>query len=216
MNEVIEKIKKYVKETTILEESGHDWWHIQRVYNNALQINKDEHGKQEVIEIIALMHDLYDGKFCDENITKNIITTLKKLEVYDVLSEDDVENITYSCENISYSKNIECKKHLSKEGLIVQDADRLDSIGAIGIARVFAYGGKIKRNIYNPELQRGEINTEKEYRNKDRDSINHFYEKLLKLKDLMNTETAKKIAIKRHEFMENYLNEFYREWNGEL
>ncbi len=216
MKEQIEKLKKYVKEKTISEESGHDWWHIQRVYKNALNINEKEQANEYLIEIIALLHDLYDTKFYTGNISNQIKYTLKELDMYKSLSKEDIENIAYSCENLSYSKNINNKKSLSKEGMIVQDADRLDSIGAIGIARVFAYGGKVKRNIYNPEQERIEIKTEKEYKELKRDSINHFYEKLLKLKDLMNTKAAKEIALKRHQYMEDYLNEFYKEWNGEL
>ena len=216
MKEHIEKLKKYVKEITISEESGHDWWHIQRVYNNALNINKEEQAKEYLIEIIALLHDLYDSKFYTGNVSNKIIQTLKEINIYELLTKDDIENITYSCENLSYSKNIDNKKSLSKEGMIVQDADRLDSIGAIGIARVFAYGGKVKRNIYNPGQERIEIKSEIEYKNLKRDSINHFYEKLLKLKNLMNTKAAKKISLKRHQYMENYLNQFYKEWNGEL
>lgn len=216
MKESIEKIKKYVKDITLGEESGHDWWHIQRVYNNALLINIEEQANQSLVEIIALLHDLYDSKFYTGNIGEKIISTLKELKVYDSLSEEEIENITYSCENLSYSKNIEEKKKLSIEGMIVQDADRLDSIGAIGIARVFAYGGKVKRNIYNPECQIIQIKTEEDYKKQNRDSINHFYEKLLKLKDLMNTSSAKNIALNRHRFMELYLEEFYKEWNGEL
>lgn len=216
MEDKIEKIKKYVKEITLIEESGHDWWHIHRVYNNALLINEEEKANEFIVITIALLHDLYDSKFYTGNIGEKIIDTLKELEIYDCLSKDEIENITYSCENLSYSKNIEEKKKLSKEGMIVQDADRLDAIGAIGIARTFAYGGKVKRSIYNPESKKIEIDTEDDYRTQNRDSINHFYEKLLKLKDLMNTETAKKVAENRHRFMELYLEEFYKEWNGEL
>ena len=216
MEEKIEKIKNYVKETTLIEESGHDWWHIHRVYNNALLINKEEKANKFLVEVIALFHDLYDSKFFTGNVKEKIIEILKELEVYNSLLPEDIENITHSCENLSFSKNIEGKKKLSLEGMIVQDADRLDAIGAIGIARTFAYGGKIKRSIYNPESQTIEINTENDYKDKNRDSINHFYEKLLKLKGLMNTESAKKIAENRHKFMETYLEEFYKEWNGEL
>jgi len=216
MEENIEKIKKYVKETTFIEESGHDWWHILRVYNNALLINKEAQGNKYLVEIIALFHDLYDSKFFTGNVEEKIIEKLKELDVYDSLSTEDVKNITYSCENLSFSKNIKEKKKLSLEGMIVQDADRLDAIGAIGIARTFAYGGKVKRSIYNPEDKIADINTEENYKNQNRDSINHFYEKLLKLKDLLNTKSAKKIAEHRHKFMEEFLEEFYKEWNGEV
>lgn len=211
---IIEKVEKYVKEKTLGEETGHDWWHIQRVNNNAVLINKVENGNELLVRIIALFHDLYDSKFYQGNVEKKLIETLKTVGIYHLLSENDIYNITYSCENLSYSKNIDEKKNLSIEGMIVQDADRLDALGAIGIARTFAYGGKVKRSIYNPEAKLVEIKTECEYRDLQGDSISHFYEKLLKLKDLMNTEGAKMIANSRHEYMESFLKEFFNEWHG--
>lgn len=213
---IIKKLQNYVREQTIKEETGHDWWHINRVYNNALLINKGENADEFIISIIALFHDLYDYKIFKGNQREKIVETFKELKIYDKFSEKELENILFSCENISYSKNIENKVQLSKEGNIVQDADRLDSIGAIGIARTFAYGGKVKRPIYNPELKRTKIKTEQEYKEQKSDSIGHFYDKMLKLVELFNTETAKKIALNRHLYMEDFLEEFYKEWNGEL
>ena len=213
---IINKIQRFVKEQTIAEESGHDWWHINRVYNNALLINRGEKADELIISTIALFHDLYDYKVFNGNQRDKLIETFKKLSIYDKFSNESLENILFSCENMSYSKNIENKIQLSKEGKIVQDADRLDAIGAIGIARTFAYGGKAKRPIYNPELKRKEIETEQEYKEQKGDSIGHFYDKLLKLKNLFNTETAKKVALTRHIYMEKFLEEFYKEWNGEL
>lgn len=212
---IIEKVKEFVKEQTINEESGHDWWHINRVYNNALLINKGERADEFIISIIALFHDLYDYKVFKGNQREKILDTFKNLHIYDNFSASELENVLFSCENMSYSKNIESTVHLSKEGIIVQDADRLDAIGAIGIARTFAYGGKVKRPIYDPELNRVEIKTEKEYKEQKSDSIGHFYDKLLKLKELLNTNTAKEIALNRHNYMEEFLKEFYKEWNGE-
>lgn len=213
--EVIKKIKDYVKEMTVNESSGHDWWHINRVYNNALLINKGENANEYIISVIALFHDLYDYKFFKGDQKQKLLDTFYELDIYHEFTPEDINNIIYSCENMGYSKNIEQKIKLSKEGTIVQDADRLDAIGAIGIARTFAYGGKAKRPIYNPELQRTEIKTEQEYKEQQADSIGHFYDKLLKLKDLLNTESAKKIALERHKYMEHFLEEFYKEWNGE-
>lgn len=213
---IVKKIQNFVKEQTINEETGHDWWHINRVYNNALLINRGEEANELIISIIALFHDLYDYKIFKGNQREKMLETFKELQIYDKLSKDELENILYSCENMSYSKNIENKVKLSKEGNIVQDADRLDSIGAIGIARTFAYGGKVKRPIYNPELKRAKIKTEQEYKEQKGDSLGHFYDKMLKLKNLLNTETAKKVALNRHVYMEKFLEEFYKEWNGEL
>ena len=213
---ILKKIQNFVKEQTINEATGHDWWHINRVYNNALLINRGEKADELIISTIALFHDLYDYKVFNGNQREKLIETFKELNIYDKFSKEELENILFSCENMSYSKNVENKIQLSKEGKIVQDADRLDAIGAIGIARTFAYGGKIQRPIYNPELNRTEIKTEQEYKELKGDSIGHFYDKLLKLKDLLNTETAKKVALNRHIYMEKFLEEFYKEWNGEL
>lgn len=214
-NKVIEKIKEYVKNEMLNEETGHDWWHVNRVYNNSVYINKIEKANDSIIKIIALLHDLYDSKFVDVNVSKSIINLFKKLEVYKLFKKEDLDNIIYSIENMSYSKNIEKKIKLSKEGEIVQDADRLDAIGAIGIARTFAYGGKVKRPIYEPKIERKAVTTEEEYKNNKQDSIKHFYDKLLKLKDTMNTKTGFKLAEERHKYMEDFLMQFYKEWEGE-
>lgn len=200
---IIKIINYYVKEKYNNESTGHDYYHTIRVKNIALEINKKEHADEFVIIVTALLHDVFDHKFYNGNnsISQEINKLLKKLKILDFISADDLDNILNCCENIGYTANKNEKKKISKEGMIVQDADRLDAIGAIGIARTFAYGGKIGNLIYDPENTK--INT----------TINHFYDKLLKLKDLMNTEQGKKMAIERHEFMENFLNEFYKEWN---
>ncbi len=211
--EIISKIKKYVQEACKNDSTGHDWWHIERVYNNAMLINKKEQANEFILTIIVLMHDLYDHKFFHGNIAKKLKETLQQLQVYEYFSEDDIQNIIYSCENLGFSRNIVEKKELSHEGRIAQDADRLDALGAIGIARTFAYGGKKGKLIYNPN--NNQLVDKKEYNEKESNtSISHFYDKLLKIKDLMNTETAKEIAIERHKFLENFLNEFLDEWNG--
>lgn len=211
--EIINKIKKYVQRVCENDSTGHDWWHIERVYNNAMLINEKEQADKDILTIIVLMHDLYDHKFYNGNIAEKLKETLNQLQVNEYISEEEIQNIIYSCVNLGYSSNIIEKKELSKEGKIAQDADRLDALGAIGIARTFAYGGKKGRLIYNPNDNKT-VNG-KEYAEKGSStSINHFYDKLLKIKDLMNTESAKEIAIERHKYLENYLQEFLDEWNG--
>lgn len=212
-DEIINVIKKYVKSICENDSTGHDWWHIQRVYNNAMQINKKENANEFLITIIVLMHDLYDHKFYNGDVKEALEDTLQKLDVYNYISKEDTENIIHSCINLGFSSNITDIKELSIEGKIVQDADRLDGIGAIGVARTFAYGGKKGKLIYNPDDN--ELVDEKDYNiYGSKTSISHFYDKLLKLKDMMNTNTAKEIAIERHKYLEGFLNEFYDEWNG--
>lgn len=211
--EIINIVKKYVRDMCKDDSSGHDWWHIKRVYNNSKLINQKEKADMFIITLIVLMHDLYDHKFYNGNIEEKLEETLKELNIYEFIEEKDINNIIFSCANLGFSNNFVTKKELSKEGKIVQDADRLDGIGAIGIARTFAYGGKKGNLLYNPDTN--EVVDEKEYNEKgSKTSISHFYDKLLKLKDLMNTDTAKEIAIKRHQFLENFLEEFLEEWNG--
>lgn len=211
--EIISVVKKYVKNKCYNESTGHDWWHIQRVYNNAMLIDKKENADEFIIAIIVLMHDLYDHKFYDGNIEEKLEETLKELQLYNYISKNDIENIIYSCANLGFSANIAERKELSIEGKIAQDADRLDAIGAIGIARTFAYGGKKGIPIY--DSNNNELVGEEEYKQKgSRTSISHFYDKLLKIKDLMNTDTAKIIAQERHEYLEKFLHEFFDEWNG--
>lgn len=211
--EILNKIKQYVQESCRNDSTGHDWWHIQRVYNNAMLLNQKEQANEFVLTIIVFLHDLYDHKFCTGNATEKLKETLTKWQVYDSLSQEDLQNIINSCVNLGFSSNFSEKKQLSLEGKIAQDADRLDALGAIGIARTFAYGGKKGRLLYDPT--NNGIVTEKEYQqNGSKTSISHFQDKLLKIKDLMNTDTAKEIAQKRHEFLEIFLKEFLDEWNG--
>ena len=176
-------------------------------------INKKEKANEFIITIIVLMHDLYDHKFYNGSIEERLEETLKELGIYKHIPKNDIENIIYSCTNLGFSANITEKKELSIEGKIVQDADRLDGIGAIGIARTFAYGGKKGTSIYDP--YNNELVNEEEYKQKgSKTSISHFYDKLLKIKDLMNTDTAKIIAQERHKYLEDFLQEFFEEWNG--
>lgn len=211
--EIISVVKEFVKNECYNDSTGHDWWHIQRVYNNAMLINKKENADEFIITIIVLMHDLYDHKFYNGNIEEKLSETLKELDIYNYISRNDIENIIYSCANLGFSANIAEQKELSVEGKIAQDADRLDAIGAIGIARTFAYGGKKGNPIY--DFSNNELVNEEEYKQKgSKTSIGHFYDKLLKIKDLMNTDTAKIIAKERHKYLEDFLQEFFDEWNG--
>lgn len=212
--EIIAITENYVKTNFIKESTGHDWWHIKRVHDLAIKINEKEKKNSFIIEMIALLHDVFDEKFSKGNVVENLVELMKKLNIYNQIDKDDLENILNSINNLGFKGGFN-KAEISDEGKIVQDADRIDSIGAIGIARCFAFGGKKGNTIYNPDMGIIEIQNYEEYRNKERHSINHFYEKLLKIKDTINTETAREIAIERTKYMENFLDEFYKEWKGQ-
>lgn len=211
---MLEILQLYIKEKMSKNDSSHDWWHIERVYNNAIIINEEEKGNPFVVKAIALLHDIYDHKFCNGNIKANLTNLLMNLDLYRFMKYEDIQNILNSCQNLGFSSNFDGLKELSKEGKIVQDADRLDAIGAIGIARVFTYGGKNGKEIYNPDEENNIITSEEYYKKGSNTSISHFYDKLLRLKEMMNTETAKRLAEHRQIYMEQFLEEFYAEWNG--
>lgn len=210
-NRIIENAFKYIKEIFIKDYSGYDYYHSIRVYKIAINIAQKEGGNLQVIKLAALLHDVDDRKlFETSDQLANARHFLQENDV-DMAMQNDICEIIKS---VSF-KGTESIVPANIEGKIVQDADRLDALGAIGIARTFAYGGYKGRPIYDPCEKPKEDMTAEEYQNNTGNSINHFYEKLLKLRDLMNTETARDLAIKRHKFMENYLNEFLYEWNGE-
>lgn len=203
----IRETKEFFRKKLFGEASGHDWFHIERVYNLAKFMAKEEGADTFIVEMAALLHDIDDWKFSkNENLVEIF---LNEIELY----KSDIEKIKSIINTMSYKGGVVDSTQYSIEGMIVQDADRLDAMGAIGIARAFAYGGNKNRVIYDPSINPMEYKNLDEVKNKNNHTINHFYEKLLKLKDLMNTETAKKIAHERHEFMEKYLNEFFYEWN---
>lgn len=210
---VIEKTINFVKKKLEHAESGHNWFHMERVYNNALLIAKEETCDLEVVELAALLHDIADSKFHDGDETVGPKVAREFLTSENV-SEETINHVVAIIENISFKGGNFEKQFTSKELEIVQDADRLDAIGAVGIARTFNYGGFKNREIYNPEIAPNLKMSKEEYKNSTAPTINHFYEKLLLLKDKMNTETGKKIAQQRHEFMEKFLEQFYKEWNG--
>lgn len=210
---VIENTINFVKKQLENAESGHNWFHMERVYNNALLIAKDETCDLEVVQLAALLHDIADSKFHDGDETVGPKVASDFLTSENV-SEETINHVVKIIENISFKGGNFEKKFTSKELEIVQDADRLDAIGAVGIARTFNYGGFKNREIYNPEIEPNLKMTKEEYKNSTAPTINHFYEKLLLLKDKMNTESGKKIAQQRHAFMETFLEQFYNEWNG--
>ncbi len=210
----IDKTVTFVKDKLKGAESGHDWWHIYRVWNNTKLILETEDADRLVCELTALLHDIADSKFNngDESIGPRIAGEfLLSIGVESRIIEH-VQNIIA---NMSYKASLGEVNFHSKELEIVQDADRLDAIGAIGIARAFNYGGYKNREIHNPNIKIEKKIEKEAYKNSTAPTINHFYEKLLLLKDKMNTSTGKKIAEQRHIYMEEFLDQFYAEWEGE-
>jgi uncharacterized protein len=210
INDTIAFVKKELENA----EGGHDWFHIERVYKNAVLIANGENCNILIVQLGALLHDIADSKFHNGDETVGPKKARLFLESKTV-SENTITHVVNIIENISFKGGHETKKFSSLELDIVQDADRLDAIGAIGVARTFNYGGFKNRSIYNPEIKPNLNMSKEEYKNSDAPTINHFYEKLLLLKDKMNTKTGKEIANQRHDFMELFLNQFYAEWNGE-
>jgi uncharacterized protein len=214
MNNLIDITKAFVKAQLAQAEGGHDWFHIERVYNNALLIAKGEECDLLVVELGALLHDVADSKFHDGDETVGPSMAWQFLAAQKV-DEDTIIHVVNIIENISFKGgNHEMKFH-SVELDIVQDADRLDALGAIGIARTFNYGGFKNRAIYDPAIAPDLTMDKEQYKASTAPTLNHFYEKLLLLKDRMNTETGRKIAEGRHKYMQGFLAQFYAEWNGE-
>jgi uncharacterized protein len=212
---VIENAITFVKKTLKNAEGGHDWFHIDRVFKNAILISKEEKVDPFIVSLGALFHDIADPKFHhgDETIGPKITKAfLKKQQVDEVV----INHVIHIIKHISFKNSLDdkTKSFNSIELKVVQDADRLDAIGAIGIARCFNYGGFKNRALYDPEILPNLEMDKETYKNSTAPTINHFYEKLLLLKDRMNTNSGKKIALSRHDFMVEYLNQFYSEWNG--
>ncbi len=210
---IIVKTVDFVKHTLEGAEGGHDWWHIERVWNNAKAINQIENANHFIVELAALLHDIADSKFHggDEEIgPKKAIAFLESLQV----DSNTIHEVAMIIRHISFKGGHITSPYHSPELAVVQDADRLDAIGAIGIARAFHYGGFKKRELYNPNIEPDLHLSKEAYKSSTAPTINHFYEKLLLLKDKMNTTTGKKMATERHDFMVNFLQQFYAEWNG--
>lgn len=212
MSILIEKVKDHVREIFQHDATGHDWFHIERVHSLACQIQETEGGNRELVELAALLHDISDHKMNGGKLNHGgtvAFLLLKDLNCSDQLANDVKEiinGVSYKGANVHDSMK-------SLEGKIVQDADRLDAIGAIGIARAFAFGGNKNRAMYIPDFKPEMHDSFEAYANSKSHTVNHFYEKLLLLKDRLNTETARKIGQQRHDFMVNYLQQFYNEWN---
>ena len=211
--QIISNTVAFVKSTLENAEGGHDWFHILRVWNNSKLIAHNEKVDEFIVELGALLHDIADSKFHngDETvgpkIARGFLESQKVAETVIVHIENIISNISYKGGNFEQKFN-------SPELAVIQDADRLDAIGAIGIARCFNYGGFKNRPLYNPEIEPNLNQTKEEYKSNSAPTINHFYEKLLLLKNRMNTKTGKKIAEERHLYMETFLQQFYDEWNG--
>lgn len=210
LENTIDFVKKELKDA----EGGHDWFHIERVYKNALLISKTEKVDTTVVILAALLHDIADSKFHggDDTVGPQKARLFLSREGVD---DELIEHVVKIIENVSFKGGNVSQSFHSKELEVVQDADRLDALGAIGIARTFNYGGFKNRKIYDPEIQPKLGMSPSEYKKTTAPTINHFYEKLLLLKERMNTETGKRIATARHKFMEEFLGQFYAEWDGE-
>ncbi len=208
---IIEKTKEYVKDTLFNESSGHDWYHIERVYNLAKTLAEKEGADSFIVELAALLHDMEDWKFSEENSSSTMLSEiwLEGLKI----NKKDIEKVCKIIKTISFKGGVVSSKQDTIEGMVVQDADRLDAMGAIGIARTFTYGGYKNRSIYDPNIKPKEFSSLEEVKNTENHTINHFYEKLLKLKDLINTDSGREIAEVRHRYMEEFLEQFYSEWN---
>ncbi|MCZ8144533.1 HD domain-containing protein [Flavobacterium sp.] len=204
----------FVKQQLEGAEAGHDWFHIERVYRNAMHIANQENCHREVVQLAALLHDIADSKFHggDESIGPQTARTFLESQK---VEEATIDHVVKIIENISFKSGNSTRTFSSLELDIVQDADRLDAIGAIGIARTFNYGGYKNRPLYDPTIAPNMHMTKEEYKASQAPTLNHFYEKLLLLKDRMNTATGKKLAEDRHRFMEVFLAQFYAEWEGE-
>ncbi|MFZ4522351.1 MAG: HD domain-containing protein [Bacteroidales bacterium] len=212
--EIIEKTIQFVKAELRQAEGGHDWWHIERVWRNAQTIAKSEDADLFIVELGALLHDIADHKFHDGDES---IGVRKARAILQSLSVDQpvIDQVEKIITNISFKGGNWESDFSSPELSVIQDADRLDAIGAIGIARTFNYGGFKGREMYNPSVKPEPGMTVEQYKASTAPTINHFYEKLLLLKERMNTETGRRMALQRHKFMEQYLEQFFMEWNGE-
>lgn len=213
--EILKATKTYVKSVLVNAEGGHDWFHTLRVFNNAMLIAKNETVDLLVVQLAALLHDIADSKFHEGNETIGPEMTLKFLFKHN-LDSNDIEHVVNIIKHMSFKNSLENSQSFnSLELQVVQDADRLDAIGAIGIARAFNYGGFKNRGLFDPSIKPNLKMTKAEYKASTAPTINHFYEKLLLLKNNMNTTTGKRIAQQRHKFMEQYLEQFFAEWDGE-
>lgn len=217
--DIINQTVKFVKKQLAGAEGGHDWFHIERVWKNAKTIAKNEEVDIFIVELGALLHDIADAKFYDGDETIGPKKAREFLENIKV-GEATIQHIENIIKHISYKNSLSLNDSVdnfsSKELDVIQDADRLDAIGAIGIARAFNYGGFKNRELHNPNIKPNIQQSKETYKKSAAPTTNHFYEKLLLLKDKMNTNTGQRIAADRHVFMEQYLEQFYKEWEGKI
>jgi len=213
-NKIIQLTSDYARGQLSGDKTGHDWWHVYRVWRMAKKIGIEEKADLFIVELAALLHDIADWKLHNGDDSIGSEKAGQWLDQFD-LADEVKKSVCRIVRDISFHKTIEKPRPLSLEGKVVQDADRLDAMGAIGIARVFAYGGGNNRIIYDPDIKPIVPESAESYFNNQNPSINHFYEKLLLLKDLMNTDYGKKVAAERHLYMKQYLDRFYKEWEGE-
>lgn len=212
-SKIIEATENFVRTSMSHNEGGHDWWHVHRVRQLALHIGREEHADLFVVETAALLHDISDAKFNggDENkgvkVAESFLNTLS-------IEKNSAQHICQIIENISFKGGNTQNHFESTELWVVQDADRLDALGAIGIARAFNYGGFKNRPLYDPAIPPVMNMTPEEYRKNNGPTLNHFYEKLLLLKDRMHTATGKRLATERHRFLEGFILRFKNEWDG--
>ena len=211
---ILQTTERFIRDKLAGDSSGHDWWHIDRVRRNALHIARDEGADLFVVELAALLHDVADWKFHGGDDTAG------PRAAHDWLMRNEVPAATIDqvCEiiaTISFKGAGVPTEMATMEGKCVQDGDRLDAIGAVGIARAFAFGGHFGRAMYDPEVPPEPHQTFAAYKSKSGPTINHFHEKLLLLKDRMQTNTGRRLAAERHQFMEQFLRQFFAEWNGE-
>lgn len=212
MKNLIENTVEFVKDKLKGAEAGHDWYHIERVWKLSKKIAEAENCNMEVVELAALLHDIADPKFHNGDESLALKVSQQFLESQQA-SEDFIEKVLFIIKNISFKNRGEVPEDLPIELKIVQDADRIDAIGAIGVARTFNFGGFKNNLMYDPEIKPKLNMSKEEYKKSDGTTINHFYEKLLLLKDLMNTQKGKEIAAERHDFMLQFLDQFYKEWS---
>ena len=212
MSDIINNTIDFVKDKLNGAEAGHDWFHIERVWKLSQKIAKTENCQHEVVELAALLHDIADPKFHDGDETLALKISRDFLESQNV-EEEIINQVLFIIQNISFKNRGEAPEILPIELKIVQDADRIDAIGAIGVARTFNFGGFKNNLMYHPDIAPKLNMSKEEYKKSNGTTINHFYEKLLLQKDLMNTTEGKKIAEERHQFMLTFLDQFYKEWN---
>ena len=211
-DQIIEKTADYVRKTMKNGDVGHDWFHVERVWKMARKIGQEENASMIVVELAALLHDIADWKFHDEGVGEKLaVEWLEGLGINKTI----VDDVIHIIENISFKGSAEKEKMKTLEGRVVQDSDRLDALGAFGVARAFTFAGHKNIPIFAPGVKPRENMTFKQYKETEGSAINHFYEKLLLLKDRMNTKTGKRLAEGRHKFMEIYLEQFFKEAEGE-